>query len=273
MENIRQAVERARAYQGSSKLRSAESPNLGAERMDSSAGGVGALGLEEIALDAAWLAANRVISYDGADQRSRPYDMLRTQVLQSMSLKGWRTLGVTSPTSGCGKTLTAVNLAFSIARRPDQSVALVDLDLQKPRLASCLGVQPREGGVLNVLREQTDIKKITCLVRAGNHRIVALPTVAARELSESMSSRMMRTLFQELRKEYQFVVFDLPPLLTSDHVISILPQIDCVLLVVAVGHSKATEVGECIRHLQSNQLLRVVVNKTTDPPSNYYYGY
>ncbi len=64
-----------------------------------------------------------------------------------MGVSGWRVLGVTSPTPGCGKTLTAVNLAFSMARQPDQAVVLVDLDFQKPQVGNSLGVIPAHEGV------------------------------------------------------------------------------------------------------------------------------
>ena len=143
MENIRQAVERARAGQssfGSEILQSSGAPlpqHLGPPTV-SRAGAE--LQTEEIRLDSTHLASKRIVSHNGADHRSRPYDVLRTQVLQSMTAKKWKILGVTSPTPGCGKTLTAVNLAFSIARQPDKSVVLVDMDLQKPQLANCLGV-------------------------------------------------------------------------------------------------------------------------------------
>ena len=71
---------------------------------------------DELELNLGHLQARRIVAYNGADQRSRPYDMLRTQVLQSMGVSGWKVLGVTSPTPGCGKTLTAINLALSIAQ-------------------------------------------------------------------------------------------------------------------------------------------------------------
>ena len=71
--------------------------------------------------------------------------------MQSMGVGGWKVLGITSPTPGCGKTLTAINLAFSIARQPDQSVLLVDLDFQKPQVANSLGLVPAHDGVLGLL--------------------------------------------------------------------------------------------------------------------------
>ena len=226
---------------------------------------------EEATLDTARLASKRIVSHDGADQRSRPYDMLRTQVLQSMTEKKWRILGVTSPTPGCGKTLTAVNLAFSMARQADKSVVLVDLDLQKPKVAECLGVRLAAGGVLDLLEERATLEEVAIPVLAGNQRIVVLPALGTRQSSELMSSRAMSKLLQDLRRDYQIIVVDLPPILVSDDVIALAPQLDCLLLVAAIGLSKASEVEDCIRHLQPSQLLRVVVNKATEANAQYSY--
>jgi Mrp family chromosome partitioning ATPase len=62
-----------------------------------------------------------------------------------MDRKGWQLLAVTSPSPGCGKTFTAVNLALSICRLPERSALLVDLDLQRPRVADCLGIDSGDG--------------------------------------------------------------------------------------------------------------------------------
>ena len=228
---------------------------------------------EETAVEHGFLQSKRIVAYDGADQRTRPYDMLRTQILQSMGVGGWRVLGITSPTPGCGKTLTAINLAFSISRQPDQAVVLVDLDLQRPQVANSLGLTLAGQGVLDILDQRATLQSSAIPIRAGNHRIVVLPTAATRESSELMGSRPMRNLLQDVRRRYQsnIIIVDLPPILASDDVISVLPQIDCVLLVAAVGQSKVSEVEECSRHLKSSHLVRVVVNKATEQNSNYYY--
>ena len=181
MENIRQAVERARAGRSSfsSEILQSSSAPLPQHMGPPIVTRAGAeLQTEEATLDSAHLASRRIVSHNGADQRSRPYDMLRTQVLQSMTAKKWKILGVTSPTPGCGKTLTAVNLAFSIARQPDKSVVLVDMDLQKPQIANCLGVTIAAGGVLDLLQGRAALPDVAIPVRAGNQRIVVLPTAA-----------------------------------------------------------------------------------------------
>lgn len=274
MDRIRQAVERARAAQSLPRNPVAEHAGLPPRRMDSpSVQATPSAATGEIALNGAYLQSRRVIAYNGADQRSRPYDMLRTQVLQSMDVGGWKTLAVTSPTPNCGKTLTALNLALSIARQPDRAVVLVDLDLQKPLIADSLGLALANGGALDVLEERSTLAREAALIRAGTQRLVVLPTAATRESSELMGSRQMRQLLQDLRRNYpsHIIILDLPPILSSDDVIALLPQIDCVLLVAAVGTSKVSEIEECNRHLQSSHLVRLVVNKSTDANANYYY--
>lgn len=269
MERIREAIERARADQVSAKPQFVE--NLGPPRRQNGAQVANLPRHEEVAISAARLQSCRIVAHDGADQRARPYDMLRTQVLQTMALNDWKILGVTSPAPACGKTLTAINLAFSIARQPNQSVVLVDADLRKPQLADCLDVTAADGGVLGVLTEHAALPNIIVPIRAGNQRIAILPTVSTRESSELMGSVAMRGLLQDLRRDFQTVILDLPPVLSSDDVIAVLPQLDCMLLVATVGLSKTSEVEEAIRHLQPSPILRLVLNKATDKASSYYY--
>jgi Mrp family chromosome partitioning ATPase len=90
-----------------------------------------------------------------------------------------------------------------------------------------------------------------------------------------MSSQAMTSLLTEIKRQSKsrIVIVDLPPILVSDDVISVLPQIDCVLFVAAVGTSTLTEVKECNKHLQSTSVVRIVLNKVTEPGTAYYYYY
>jgi hypothetical protein len=259
MEQIWQAVERARTKPEPSPIHRSASSEINQP-------------LAAIELNSAHLLSKRVVSHNGSDQRSLPYDMLRTQVLHSMEQHGWRILGVSSPTPGCGKTLTAINLAFSIARQENQSILLIDADLRKPQIANYLGLNPRHRGVLDVLNERLTYRDAIIWTRAGNQHIAVLPTGATRESAERMGSRAMRTLLQDVKKDHQIIILDLPPMLSSDDVICILPYVDCALLVAAVGQSKASDVEESIRHLEATPLVRLVLNKSTDNASNYYYS-
>lgn len=275
MENIRQALERVKASQsaGSEQRNLAGSAvlQLRSEMEIGSAGGNDGQN-QEIELNNVHLQSKRIISHDITDPRSRAFDMLRTQVLQSMDLKGWKTLAVTSPTPACGKTLTAVNLAVSIARQPDRSVLLVDLDFRKPQVAACLGLKCDEG-VLSVLEGRTTLSDAIIPARVGNLRFMVLPTASTIRSSELISSRAMTAMLEDIKREYhsKTIILDLPPILSGDDVIAILPQMDCVLLVAAVGTTTVAQIKECNKHLQSAEVVRIALNKVLETSTDHYY--
>jgi Mrp family chromosome partitioning ATPase len=225
------------------------------------------------ALNAAHLASNRIIAYEHGGTHATSFDMLRTQVLQSMDAKEWRFLGITSPTSNCGKTVTAVNLALSIGRQPERSVLLVDLDLRKPQVAKCLGLKPNNG-VLSVLENRSPLADAIVEVGIGDCRMMVLPTESpTSRSSDRMASRAMNEMMRQIKQEFesQIIIVDLPPLLTSDDVLAVLPKLDCVVLVTAVGITTPAEINESTRHLLSTEVVRLVVNKVQPSKSKYYY--
>ncbi len=272
MESIRQAVERARAGRAPGMESSAgmvkQNPQIRTARS-----GLIDDQLNETELKDYVLQSNRIVAHDSANICAKPYDMLRTQVLRAMDLKGWKILAVTSPTPQCGKTLTAINLALSIARQPERSVLLVDMDLQRPRIARALGVR-RSDGVLGVLGGDIELREAIIQARVGDHRFMVLPAEApTSNSSEWMSSRAMSAMVQQIKMDYQsrIVILDLPPMLSGDDVIAILPQVDCVLLVAAVGTSTIAQIEECNKHLQSADVVRLVLNKVPEIDVKYHY--
>jgi protein-tyrosine kinase len=225
-----------------------------------------------VQLDRGHLESTRIIAHDIADSRSTAFDMLRTQILQAMGAKGWRLIAVTSPTPACGKTLTAANLAISIARQPDRAVLLLDLDLRKPQIGASLGLQ-RDIGLLSALEGKVPLKDAIITAAIDRYRLDVL--IAERPIqnsSEWMASRNMRALLGAIRREYpnHIVVIDTPPMLATDDVLTVLPQLDCVLLVGAVGTSTVSDIEQCKRHLHSTHIVRVVLNKVRETNRPYY---
>ena len=82
-------------------------------------------------------------------------------------------------------------------------------------------------------------------------------------------------MLQEIKRDFRnwTVIFDLPPILSSDDVISILPRLDCVAFVVGAGTTTAEEIKECNKHLESAEIVRVILNKSEDTTAAYYYSY
>jgi protein-tyrosine kinase len=272
MENIRLAVERAKRQGAEPELQGGVGWASQTQAKSSFGVAYGSVEeIQEVVLDGAYLQSRRIASYDDKNPHMRSFDMLRTQVLQSMEQKGWKILGVTSPTPSCGKTLTAINLALSIARQPERSVLLVDMDLRKPQVANSLRLIHDEG-VLGVLEGRVALASAIIRARVANCKFAVLPTASTPHSSDLMSSSAMSTLLNDLRIDSdRIVILDLPPLLSSDDVIAILPQVDCALLVAAVGTSTVSEIEECNKHLQSTDLIRFVLNKV--PESNSHYRY
>jgi len=272
MENIEQAIERARARSTAEAEHNHAAAGFAPRSAAYGAGPPVDSDTHEVALSSTYLQSNRIISHMATDPRSRSFDMLRTQILQTMDLKGWKLLAVTSPTPKCGKTVTALNLALSIARQPERSVLLVDMDLQRPRVATSLGLKVSEAGVLSVLKGETTLSRAVIQARVGEQRFLVLPTTSTIGSSEIMASRAMSAMMQDLKKTYHsnIIVMDLPPLLTCDDAIALLPQADCALLVAAVGSSTVAQIRECNSHLQSTEVVRIVVNKVPEASTHYY---
>jgi protein-tyrosine kinase len=263
MENIRQAIERAKALAVQHSGQAKNGFSVANKARD---------GTQEIELELSGLQSQRIVAYDGKDVRSRPFDILRTEILQSMDLRDWKILAVTSPTPSCGKTLIAVNLALSMGRQPERQVLLVDLDLRKPRVAASLGIGCPDG-LRGVIEGRIQVGNAIAQIRAGNSRLQVLPTAPAANASDLVdSSALMRVLRDVI--EYgrsRIVILDLPPLLTGHDVMSIVPQVDCVLLVGAAGVSKIAEIEECAKYLQTSEVIRFVLNKAAEPTTGYAY--
>lgn len=219
--------------------------------------------LPVIELDIGRLQSQKIVTFDGGDPRSRPYDMLRAQLLRIMDPKGWKVIGVTAPTPNCGTSLTALNLAFSMARQRDLDVLLVELNLRGRRISEYLGLSLANDGVLDLLAQRVSIESAVVAVAAGFRTLSVLPTASAGDPSSFLGSDAGRTLLPRIREGYanHIIVLDLPPILSGDDVLALLPQVDCFLLVTAVGQSKLSEIEQSISILRGSNLVSVVVNK------------
>ena len=100
---------------------------------------------QPITLDKAALHDNLVLPQLQDAGALRAYKILRTRVLRRLEANQWHSFAVTGVTAGEGKTLTAINLAIALAQDVNTWVVLVDLDLQRPRVAEYLGMRNGHG--------------------------------------------------------------------------------------------------------------------------------
>ncbi len=224
-----------------------------------------------IKLDNAHLEKNRIVAHTKSDLNSYSFDSLRTQIIQKMEENNWRTIAVVSPTPQSGKTLVSINLAISIAHQPQKTAILVDFDLRRPKIAAYLGIHT-EKSMNDYLQDKAQLKDV--MINPGIDRLVVIPTMKpVSKSAETLSSKKVTTLISELRDRYdsRIVIFDCPPVLNSDDAMVLLPQVDCILLVIANGMSTQSEIEETLHHLPKNNLLGVVFNKAEIESKAYYY--
>ncbi len=261
MERIKQALDRARAEReaGANPVVAAAPPARDNERR--SRGFRPPLAEVKVAynrtatveVDEGRLREHRIVAMVEHDPAAAAYKVLRTHVLQRMRINGWRTLAITSPGEGNGKTVTAINLAISLAREVNQTVLLVDLDLRRPSIARYF-VEDALLGLSDYLTDDLPVGEL--LISPGIERLVILPgNHSFTHSSEMLSSPKMIQLVEELKGRYsdRLILFDMPPVLASDDVIAFAPYLDAVMLVVEEGKTTKAEM------LRASELLKTIV--------------
>ncbi|MEW8441395.1 MAG: CpsD/CapB family tyrosine-protein kinase [Candidatus Thiodiazotropha taylori] len=217
------------------------------------------------------LKEKRVILGDKNDSVLDQYKVLRTRILQRLKSNKWNSLAVTSPTEGCGKTLTSLNLAISLAQEVNHSVLLVDLDLRRPCIHSYFyeDVQP---GISEYLTDDKELSEL--LFNPGLERLVVLPgNKSFINSSEMLSSPKMVKLVKELKTRYpnRIIIFDMPPVLSCDDVLAFSPYVDAVMLVIEDGRTNKTELKKAIELIDDKNFIGSVLNKSCSDKTVYSY--
>ena len=227
--------------------------------------------------DAWHLRQNRVlVDGDFAQPASNAYRMLRTRVLRQMRANNWRRLGVTAARPGEGKTLTTINLALAIAAEHTQPVVLVDLDLRRPHVHRYLGITENKftsiGDYLEGRTNSLDQLVIT-MAEQGLHCVLSGAPIE--RSSDVLASPQGQAFLADLadRLPDAILIYDLPPLLSTDDPQVAAPMLDAMLLVVAEGTSPREDIASAAKLLSEFNLLGVVLNKSVERSETAYYGY
>jgi Mrp family chromosome partitioning ATPase len=222
-------------------------------------------------LDWQALREQRVISATDEHPAGHAYRMLRTQVLQRARSHNLTTIGMVSAVNGEGKTLTAINLALSLAAEPNQTVLLIDLDLRRPRVAPLLGLAA-EQGLETWFGGDQPIKNV-CYGIEGLERLYVLPTLSpVAGSSEALANISTRRLISELkdRDPGRLLIVDLPPVLLSDDALMLTPLLDAVVLVVNERRTRREDVQRVIELLGNTRIVGTVLNRAAESERRAY---
>jgi Mrp family chromosome partitioning ATPase len=209
-------------------------------------------------LDRTILLSNKIVAFDSSRDQTRPYDVLRNLVLDDLAEIGSRTIAVTAPTLGCGTTVTAANLALSIARLRTTKVLLLDCNEAGPGIAEALGTP-------KLLADAEDIDEAACLRTAeveGVELYVGSLAGLKRQGDGLRQNGEASFAFIEQQLRPVTIVLDLPPMLIGDQTLPLILEADIVLLVLAVGRSTVADLEACKTYLSESSRVHMVLNKS-----------
>jgi len=238
-------------------------------------------------LDAAGAArAGGFVSYDVSPARVEPhliavsqprsayteqYRSLRTRILEVGERMQMRAFVVTSVGVGEGKTLTALNLAWLLAQTEGVRALLIDSDLRRPCATDYLGIDAKMG-LSEVLGGQLHLEDaIVRLEPAGLH---LLPGGRPRDdVAELLSGPSYARLLTEVRRMFDYIIIDAPPLGIFTDANVLMSKADGGLLVVRAGKTRYSAVEKLMEQMPKDRLLGVVLNRTQEQPdaASYYY--
>ena len=218
--------------------------------------------------------AGLVTVHDARSSSAEAFRTLRTNLMFSQAVQTLRTIVITSPSPGEGKTTTASNLAVSFAHQ-GMRVLLLDCDLRRAKIHSLFGV-PRSPGLTELLiGQETQEAAIRDTSVAGLYLLTSgkLPPNPA----ELLGGAAMRKTLESLSEAFDLIVVDTPPLLAASDASILATIADGALLVVQAG-STETEAGQQALQQLSAVGARVVGAVLNDPDAKVqkygaYYRY
>lgn len=221
---------------------------------------------------AAHLQRNRIVAFSSG-RDAKPFDVIRTRLLQQMRKNNWRSVAITSPGPGCGKTMLCLNLAFSLGRQQDQRTLVIDLDWRRPSMAKYLG-SGQTGNMAKVLDGTAAFAD--GVLRYGKNLAFASHTGPVRNSAELLQSAQTAQVLGAITAAYDptVMIFDMPPMQAGDDVMAFASRVDCVLLVAAAEETTIKQVDACERDLATQtNMLGVILNKCRYMTDEGNYGY
>jgi len=223
----------------------------------------------------------RSLIYNKAKDIAESYRSLATNIQFANVDNPSEVILITSPTPSEGKTLTAGNLAVTIAQS-DKKTLLVDCDLRRPSQHR-LFVQPREPGLSDYLiatpSNELVSEAMNGLVReteVNNLFLVTCGQVPPNPIT-LFASEKMKQLIKKWREEYDIILFDSPPILSVADTSILASEVDAVIVVLQAGHTKRQSAQHAIEILEKidREPFGIVLNNINFSKhyGSYYYYY
>ena len=182
------------------------------------------------------------------------YRSLRTNIQFTDPDKPLDTILFTSAGPGEGKTLTVSNLGIVLALSGVKTL-LIDCDLRRPVLHK-LFQEDKEPGVVNVLAGQSDAQSVIHKTKIDNLHIITCGAIPPNP-AEMLGSHRMKELLSELKKKFDIILLDSPPVIAVTDPVVLGSEVDGVVLVIKSGSTSSDAVLRA-KSLLENVQARIV---------------
>ncbi|MBO9581951.1 MAG: CpsD/CapB family tyrosine-protein kinase [Sphingobium sp.] len=212
--------------------------------------------------NAAVLERNHIVGFNSRNLTSRPFSLLRSQLIKRMRTNGYKIVGITSPAPGAGKSFLSANIAASLSRLPSLKTLAFDLDVRRASLAANFGLTGK-GGLEDFLAGGTDdLTKVGCSVAGTNLSLFpCFPNDL--ETVDLLASDRFAAFVKALKKlpDDTIVIFDMPPVFANDDAMVVATMIDAYLMVVEQGRTSARQITDSMRLLEPAKCIGSVLNR------------
>lgn len=203
------------------------------------------------------------VSQNPYSDMAENFRMLRSNVEFFSVSDQIKTILITSPNEGNGKTTIASNLAQSLALL-EQDVILVDADLRRPAVHSYLKMT-KGPGLSDVIKQNEDFHNVVRQWRKSSNLQVVTSGHKVPQVTEIVGSRRISALLSLLKDEHELIIVDAPPLIIAD-AYNLASSVDGVIIVMEPGktsNDQAKAIKEQLNRVGA-KLLGFVFNKVSD---------
>lgn len=182
-----------------------------------------------------------------------------------------RSVLVTSPLAGEGKSTVSANLALALASvAPESRIGLIDLDLRRSCFRDVLGYTPKIG-IEALLTGEAKLDDVA--VTTDCHRLEFVPVYRTRTDAHQLIGRSGDRLFRQLHARYDYLVCDGPPVLPVPDIPLLAPFVGGCMAVVASGRSRHARLQEAMDMIPRKSMLGVFLNENSQAEDGQKYDY
>jgi protein-tyrosine kinase len=220
-------------------------------------------------------AESPILPFDSEHARAgEQYRMARTKIMQDPRQP--RLIAISSAGAGDGKTITSINLAGAMALKSEARVLLVDADMRRSQIGKLLGIPPAPG--------LADVLGGTCALEDAIVQTEQFPNLFVLpggkpidNPTELLDSSRWASLCSDVRRQFKYVVFDVPPMATVADYDLIQAHCDGVVVVVRPDHTNRELCLKALDNIPKERLLGVLMNCVRDwflwkTADRYYYA-